>query len=418
MYGEKEAPYMETSIDLPEVIQSVSGKIQELPFQKDTIRNYLRCCEEIACYYKEQPVSEFGIPDAVYLCNLKCPEMKCAKAKDFRKVAFTIAAYCESGIFIWKRTETDKYPLSKCYAQIANAFKTELSKTLGAGTVRGGLVITRQFLFFLESIGVASLKNLTIQDVLAFIAQESPSHKASMAKLTRTIRKFIAYLKNVGVTDIEPRQFIVHTAKRRQKVLPCFSRQNLNATFASIDLSTSKGKRDYAVILMALRTGLRASDIVKLKLEDIDWHNNTIQVVQKKTATALILPLPTDVGNAIANYILESRIQCENPYIFQRIKNPELALPINPTAFNGYLRSYMEKAGVNRTGWDGKTFHALRRTAGTTMVSTGIPVSTVAQVLGHRSIESSKRYIRLDVEHLRECCMDINHWHTQKGGLY
>ena len=91
--------------------------------------------------------------------------------------------------------------------------------------------------------------------------------------------------------------------------------------------------------------------------------------------------------------------------------------PLEPTAFNGYLRKYMEAAGITRIGWDGKTFHALRRTAGTKMITSGVPVSTVSQILGHTNIESSKHYISLDTEKMRECCLDLGSMYTKKEGL-
>ena len=92
-------------------------------------------------------------------------------------------------------------------------------------------------------------------------------------------------------------------------------------------------------------------------------------------------------------------------------------MPITPSSFTGYLREYMEKAGIERTGWDGKSFHALRRTAGTNMVASGVPVSAVSQILGHGSMESSRRYISLDTERLRECALELGELYTGKEGL-
>lgn len=107
----------------------------------------------------------------------------------------------------------------------------------------------------------------------------------------------------------------------------------------------------------------------------------------------------------------------DTPYVFLRILYPVSGIPVSPTLFNVALREYVEAAGIARTGWDGKSFHALRRTAGTKMVVSGTSISTVAQVLGHGNIESSKRYIALDTEKLRECCLDLGAMHTRKEGL-
>ena len=253
--------------------------------------------------------------------------------------------------------------------------------------------------------------------ILDFIRQESPNLKASMAKLLRTIRKLVCFLRSEGITDLDADRFLTTAGRYRRKALPCFNDGELRAIFAQIDRSTDKGRRDYAVFLTALRTGLRACDLSRLKLSDIDWTGKVIKVVQKKNLAALHLPLPADVGNAIADYILHSRHRSDSPYVFLRLRDTPTCAPLAPTSFNYSLREYMKAAGMERTGWDGRSFHALRRTAGTRMVVSGVPVSTVAQILGHTDMESTKRYISLDTERLRECCLDLGMMHTRKEGL-
>lgn len=296
-------------------------------------------------------------------------------------------------------------------------FRQELLKKLASGTVRVSMGIVRQFLYFLEQSGTTDAACMTTENILGFVRQEASNHKASMAKLLQTIKEFVCFLRSRGIVDLDADRFLGNAGRRREKALPCFTDDELRLIFGHIDRSTDKGRRDYAIFLIFLRIGLRASDISKLKLSDINWTEKTLMVVQKKTKTALALPLPIDVGNAIADYILNSRYKTENPYIFLRIRRTPSDTPMNPTSFNGYLRKYMAAAGIERKGWDGKSFHALRRTAGTKMVTAGVPVSTVAQVLGHNSVESSKRYISLDTGRLRECCLDIGIMHTRKEGL-
>ena len=250
-----------------------------------------------------------------------------------------------------------------------------------------------------------------------FVRQEAAHHKGSMPRLLRTLRNFVCFLRARGIVDLDADRFLSTAGKCRQKVLPCFTDDELQAVFSQIDRTTDKGRRDYAIFLLAMRTGMRACDISKLKLSDISWMERTIKVIQKKTKVSLLLPLPVDVGNAIADYILHSRPKLDSPYVFLRQLHPVSDIPLNPTLFNVTLRRYVEAAGINRIGWDGKSFHALRRTAGTKMVVSGVPISTVAQVLGHVNIESSKRYIALDTEKLRECCLDLGSMYTRKEGL-
>lgn len=373
--------------------------------------------EEIFQYCTEHELTIFERQHAEDFCKQKCLVSKKYMEKEIRKIAYTVAEYFKTGVFTWKAVTIQRYPISEQYEELMSRFQSELLKTLGTGTVRVSMVIIKQFLYFLENEGVMDASSIEDNHVLNFIRNEAPNHKASMGKLLRTISKFIKFLRTENIVHLDADKFLTTAGKCRQKSLPCFTDEELMSIFAQIDRSCDKGKRDYAIFLTALRTGLRASDISKLKLSDINWIERTISVIQKKTKTALYLPLPVDVGNAIAEYILHSRYKTENPYIFLRLEKTTFMTPMDPTSFNGYLRKYMEAAGITRTGWDGKSFHALRRTAGTKMIMSGVPISTVSQILGHTNIESSKHYISLDTEKMRECCLDLGSMYTRKEGL-
>lgn len=407
---------MET-FTLREHIDHVVQRMQELQLSKYVFNRYKKHCEDIFLYCTEKNLDRFGYQDAADYCKKKCSSLKQFAVKETTKTAYTIAAYFENGHFNWKPVIFTQYPVCGAYERLMEDFRQELQKKLNSGTVRGGMVIIRQFLYFLEQSGTTAAACITTENVLDFIRRESPNHRGSMAKLLRTIRKFVSFLRKKKIADIDADRFLISAGRSRQKALPCFSNEELRSIFAQIDRSTDKGRRDYAIFLTALRTGLRASDLSQLKLSDIDWTSKMIRVVQRKTAATLHLPLPTDVGNAIADYILHSRHISESPYVFLRLRDTKFRTPIEPTSFNYSLQKYMKAAGIERAGRDGRSFHALRRTAGTRMVTSGVPVSTVAQILGHTNIESSKRYIALDTKGLRECCLDLDMMHTQKEGL-
>lgn len=364
----------------------------ELQLSHRQFNRYSARYEDIFQYCTEHELTVFEHHHADDFCEQNCPVSKKYVAKDFRKIAYTVAEYFKTGEFTWRRVAVTQYPISRDYEELMSRFQAELLKTLGAGTVRVSMGIIRQFLYFLEKEGVTDASFIEDNHVLDFIRNEAPNHKASIGKLFRTISKFIKFLRTEKIAHLDADKFLTTAGRCRQKALPCFTDEELRDIFAQIDRSCDKGKRDYAIFLTALRTGLRASDISKLKLTDINWIEKTISVIQKKTKTTIHLPLPVDVGNAIAEYILHSRYKTENPYIFLRLEKNAFMTPINPTSFNGYLRKYMEAAGITRTGWDGKSFHALRRTAGTRMIMSGVPISTVSQILGHTDIESSKHY--------------------------
>lgn len=390
---------------------------ESLNLSEGVLSRYKKHYEDVFTYCLDNNLDKFCRGDAERFCEQYCDGQKHYAVIETTKIAYTAADYFETGVFKWKTVTFTNYPIGTTFQKIEENFRQELLTNLSPGTVRTSIVITRQFLYFLEQRGKIAGKEILIDDVLDFVEQEAPNHRQSMSKLLRTMRKFVCFLCEKGITDINVGRLLDKAGRCRQKALPCFTDEEIHGIFAQIDRTSDKGRRDYAIFLLALRTGLRACDISALKLNDIDWKRKSIKVIQKKTMVSLELPLPVDAGNAIADYILNSRYKSENPYVFLRIRNGTSKDPINPTAFNGYLRRYYEKAGFERKGWNGKSFHAFRRTAGTKMVEAKVPVATIAQVLGHSKIETTKRYIALDTESSVGCGLELGKMKSRKEGL-
>lgn len=129
----------------------------------------------------------------------------------------------------------------------------------------------------------------------------------------------------------------------------------------------------------------------------------------------MVLPLTTDVGEAVKDYILRARQTSTSDAVFIRLMPPFVG--VKDAWSIGYIYdTYRQKAGLPRESFDGKCFHSLRRSLGKSMVTSGVPVTTVAQVLGHDEIESVKKYISLDTEHLKECALGFLGIEVGNGG--
>lgn len=187
-----------------------------------------------------------------------------------------------------------------------------------------------------------------------------------------------------------------------KKIRPFIAHDDIAAVLNIIDRNTAKGKRDYAIILLAAVTGLRSIDIAELRLGVIDWGCGELRIIQEKTGGALALPLTTDVGKAIRNYILNARPSSTSNKVFLRVRAPFDAL--NRSTISGDFKVYRRKAGLSEQ----MGFHSLRRSVATNMIIHGVSVITTAQALGHKSINSTKRYISLDSQNLKECALDFS----------
>jgi integrase len=271
-------------------------------------------------------------------------------------------------------------------------------------------------LFFLEGRGQYDFALLTDECVKNFMESMADTHRNSMSVLTWSMRKFLSHLNDSSISKIKAARYLQQPAPNQRKVLPCFSEQERASILSAVDTKTHLGKRDYAILKLAAETGLRGVDIFDLELTDIDWRTCEIALTQSKTGDPIHLPLMPDVGNAIADYILHARPMSKSRHVFLRVNAPHTKLSAAGSGKH-IVNRYLEKAGINHRAWDGKTFHAFRRTYGTRLVESGVPLQTVAQLLGHRNVDSAKRYISQNDAMMRFCSLDITEYATSKEGL-
>jgi len=158
------------------------------------------------------------------------------------------------------------------------------------------------------------------------------------------------------------------------------------------------GKRDYAMILLASRMGMRSGDIVNLKIQDVSGNKNELNIIQKKTGNPLHLPIVEDVRNAIDNY-LAVRPNTDVEELFLNIYAPFKA--VTTSTIRNALRNYISASGVD-SGQRKRGPHVLRSSLASSMVNDTIPYEAVRKVLGHSSNNAIKHYARIDIEKLRQ----------------
>ena len=399
---------MQKSIEVA-IIEALSF-LENVPLSSETVKNYRRYFNMINKFCQRNDFvrfsdEEFEVFTQFQLDRHKKGEIIFTYFRVLRKAA-TILADCWSGKELkWKSEIINKKTLSESYELALQKFEEFLVQSLALGTVRFMLGIARQFLFFLEKQGLCDLQSIKLEDVRQFIISVAPRNQNSMPRLVGVVKKFVSFLNDYGCS-INVEKLTIFTIPKRRKALPCFAVKEINALLSAIDTSNPIGKRDYAILKIAIGTGLRAVDIRNLKLTDVDWRGNQIFVVQSKTGRSIVLPLLADFGNPLADYILTGRPASDSPYIFLRHLKPHDKLSIS--IGNAIIQRYQNKAGISRKAYDGKTFHSFRRKMGKRLLKAEMPIATIAQILGHTNIQSVKPYIALNDDMLRACCMDIS----------
>ncbi|PVW01897.1 integrase [Microbacterium sp. Gd 4-13] len=339
-------------------------------------------------------------------------EIRSALRSNLEKTARMMLEFQQTGAVVWKRRRPAS-SLSASGTALLSSFAEYVQKELAPGSVRIVVAEARGFMSHLDRVG-RSLESVTVDDVRAFLVEARPRHASGMGNTVWAIKRYFQFLNHQGVTELKVDAMLARVGPRRTRALPCFTPDETDRIVTAIDTATPRGKRDYAMVRLALSTGLRCCDIVSLRLDEIDWHRDEIRLVQNKTSTPLTLPLSAEAGNAIADWLLQGRPDSGAPEVFIRLYAPFTRLT-GPTGAL-IMSRWLAEASVSHRAHDGKTFHALRRTTGTRLIESGAELALTAQVLGHASVESSRRYIALADESLRDCALPLDSFAPAKEG--
>lgn len=317
-----------------------------------------------------------------------------------------VAHFERTGTYLWNVPKRgSRYELDAYYTGIVTEFLS--SEDFHPNTAGDVEWVARRYFHWLQREGITEIRQAgqeTIQKYLHSCMEEMKP--TSVYNVHLYLRKLYRFLYEKGYTDNSCEAFFSFKICRESKLFPAAEDGMVDAILNVVDTQTAVGKRDYAIILLGYVLGMRAVDIARLKLSDILWAKGEICFVQKKTDKTVTLPLTIDVGEALRDYILNGRPETTYEQVFLRALPPFRPFK-DPVCINDQFGVYCRRAGISREAWDGRGFHSLRRAAGKRMVTSGTSVNTVAQVMGHTSIYSTKKYIALDSEHLAECALDF-----------
>ncbi len=269
--------------------------------------------------------------------------------------------------------------------------------------------VVRKYLQHMEKHGHASLSAVTHDEVREFILKTASDVKISgLHNVLLYLKQFHVFLKESGIPAPDCVELFSYKVCREMPVQSYVTDEELELILGVIDTATETGKRNRAIILVGAATGLRAIDIIRMKLTDIDWRKGEIKITQSKTNRTMHVPLMKETGEALQDYILNARpggTKCEE--VFLRVAAPKTRIH-NAAAIGYMFRFYQDKAGIRRQPFDGKGFHGLRRRLAKKLLISGMPVTTVSQILGHDDIESARQYLSLNTDDLRECALDFS----------
>lgn len=259
----------------------------------------------------------------------------------------------------------------------------------------------KRYAKWLSNHGIHSFSDIKVSDLRLFIIEDTHNLKSKTIPNFRSeLRRFHIWLYKKGfIPDTYENLFDFRIAIEN-KIHPAVLPDDVAKILEQIDRKTAIGKRDYAMMPCGIVLGLRGCDLIRLKRTDVDWYKGELRICQHKTSKPLALPLTTDIAEAMKDYILHGRPECDEANVFLRHNTP-IGILKSGSISGQIFNYYKKKAGLEFVG----SYYAVRRAVGKNLVVAGTPVTDVAQVLGHTDIANTKQYISLDTEHLKICSL-------------
>lgn len=264
----------------------------------------------------------------------------------------------------------------------------------------------RELLTFLNKYEISSFNDVSATHVSGYISSlvgYAPRTVGTKISVLRVFFKYLYLNEHIDKTLWNTLPKVQNVC--RTKIPTVWSQDEIQKILSVIDIGNPTEKRDYAIILLVARTGLRAGDVVDLRLSDINWERNEIAIIQNKTQSALSLPLLPDVGWAIIDYLKHGRPATSSDKLFVRHLAPFESM--GSSALYGRITNYIYKAGLPVENREKIGIHSLRHSLASELLQNDVEINTIADILGHEDPQTTRHYLTVNLRALRQCVIRI-----------
>jgi site-specific recombinase XerD len=398
-----------------DVLDEYVAQLQTRGYARNTIRNCLGAVEHFGSWLRSQ-----GLPasaasrDRVYsFLHGHLPKCRCASPSPteiryvrpalnylWRLVRGQGQPGARAGVLLRSTSGPAPPDCTEPIATVLDAYRGHLREAHGLAdaTTRARVYFARKFLERKFGRGPLRWGALTPGDITAFVTHYAKRWRpSSMGAAVASLRSFLRYLQTRGWCEPVLVAAVPRLPKWRLSQLPrVMSDEQLDAFLAAFDRSTATGRRDYAMALCQADLGLRACEVAAIRLDDIDWRSATLRIPAGKVGRERELPLAVRTGRAIADYLRHGRPTTRDRHVFVRHRALR-GTPVNTAVIQTSMqRAYAQVPGCE--SWAGT--HALRHTAATRLHRRGAKLKEVADLLGHRSLDTTVIYTKVDLPRL------------------
>ena len=393
------------------LVSGLDAELRRLGYKDATMVWYRGCWRRMQDFFAARGVEEFSLDVAMAWVDEACGFFGKEQAGSLKpndiylfRVAQMLGEYAAHGAVL-RRYNRSVSKLSGDGAETVARFQAWLrAADRAASTVRTYGTVAGEFVAFTGTRG--GLARCDAATIEAFVATLAGYQVKTVEQKLGALRSFLRFASAGGLVDAACLVAVPAAPSIKQARIPSvWDPGEVARIVEAIDRDNPCGKRDYAIILLITRLGLRGVDVRRLEFADFDWPGNRLFVTQAKTGHRVQLPLLKEVGWAVIDYIRHGRPACDCPQVFVR----HLA-PIGPFSDQDHLHQILVKhARVAHVPVSEKRrhgMHSLRHTLATRLMEGGTPVEQIADILGHQSVRSTGVYLKSSLGLLSKCALD------------
>ena len=396
---------------LPDLISGLEQELLRLGYTKGSMTFYRRRRNQLMayaedrgeCYYTEQLGMDFlkeffGITQEDFSRTLPQAEIRVVRmVGDFQLHHAVLRRYL-------KHKELLTTPF---FVDIRSRFQSSCEKKGYSQVTTEHYVKQSSYLMdYLAAQGMDDFTAVTLDTVNAYIRTLAGFSYKTVEQHICSLRAFFRFLNQEGIMPDDLAAKMPMVKARKQTAIPSvWTQEELKQLVRAIDRGSPKGKRDYAIILIACRLGLRCTDIKNLCFENFNWTEKKLCFTQSKTGQPMELPLVPDVGWAVIDYLKYGRPKVDSSRIFVRHTAPFLPFA-EGDHLDQLIRAYMVKAHIPMRGKH-RGMHSLRHTMASVLLEKDTPLPVISDIIGHLDTNSTAVYLKVDMERLAECPLDF-----------
>lgn len=405
---------MENRIPINELVSKVLEELERLNYAYNTLCSYRAFYRRIIAFAKEKEELYFSeelgrsFLKEKYNCTINYYTEAMPKSlKDPIRRIRVLGDYQLHGVIIRRIVKKPGYVKPRQFEKVLTAYEKECEDN---DYSKRGLRARMQRLFFfidyLDARGVQNINDITPELISNYVKTICAHHEKSISSILTTLRVFLRFLYFNEYTDEDLSLKVPKQNKYYYPSIPSvWNKEDVIRMLKCIDRGNPTGKRDYAILLLVTRLGIRVGDIKSLKLSDLDWQSKTVEIKQGKTKNTITYPILNDIGWALIDYLKNGRPISNSSCIFIRMNAPYEEFGKDANLYN-IITKYTRLAGITVPKGKRHGLHSLRHTLASTLLEQGTSLPVISEILGHFNSKSTQVYLHTEIEGLRSCAID------------